>query len=285
MTGRNKQLYIALILAFIVLGVVLDQLGYLTPLRPLIHTGLVPLQKGITSLSQGMANRAEAVESIEAIRSQNEELQARLNQLMVENVQLRELERENQQLRQLLNYTRTNPQFSYQPTGVIGRKVGVDPTNLVYLLYVDVGSWDGIARNMPVITDRGLVGRVSAVGPRSAQVLLLIDPASAVNAIVQNSRATGLVRGNLDGTLVMERIRPDEDVNPGDIVLTSGLGGNFPARLVIGQVTEVTHRDQDMTQTARLRPTVDFGKLETVLILTSFEPVDFETDISQEAAD
>jgi rod shape-determining protein MreC len=114
---------------------------------------------------------------------------------------------------------------------------------------------------------------------------MLIDAASSVNAIIQNSRVTGLVRGNIDGTLVMERIPPSEQVNPGDIVLTSGLGGNFPDKLVVGQVTEVIQRDQDMFQTARIRPTVDFGKLETMLIITSFEPVDFEAEIlNQEEA-
>jgi rod shape-determining protein MreC len=108
---------------------------------------------------------------------------------------------------------------------------------------------------------------------------MLIDPASSVNAVIQNSQATGVVRGNINGTLQMERIPPGEMVNPGDIVLTSGLGGNFPDKLVIGQVTEVTQRDQDMFQTAQIRPTVDFGKLEIMLIITSFEPIDYEAEI------
>ena len=79
----------------------------------------------------------------------------------------------------------------------------------------------------------------------------------------------------------MERIPPTEDVNPGDIVLTSGLGGNFPNKLVIGQVVDVTQRDQDMFQVATIRPTADFGKLETLLIITSFEPVDFAAELDQ----
>jgi rod shape-determining protein MreC len=198
---------------------------------------------------------------------------------MVDNIRLKEVERENEALRQLLNYTRSNPQFNYQATSVIGRSTGFDPTNLLYFVYVDVGGRDGVAEDMPVITERGLVGRVTAVGPNSAKVLMLIDPASAVNALIQNSRVTGLVRGNIDGTLTMERILPSDKVNPGDIVLTSGLGGNFPDKLVIGQVTEVLKRDQDLFQTARIRPTVDFGKLETMLIVTSFEPADFEAEI------
>jgi rod shape-determining protein MreC len=276
---RNRQLVIGLILALLLLGFALDRLGYMTTVRVMVQTALVPLQDAVTTVAQDVSRQAEQTESVETIRARNAELEALSNRLMVENLRLKEVERENESLRQLLNYTRSNPQLSYEPTTVVGRSVGVDPTNLLYYVYVDVGARGGVARNMPVITDRGLVGRVTAVGPNSAQVLLLIDPASAVNAIVQNGRATGIVRGNIDGTLTMGRIPPNETVNPGDIVLTSGLGGNFPDKLVIGQVTEVEQRDQDMFQVARIRPTVDFGKLETMLIVTSFEPADFEAEI------
>ncbi|MEW5961771.1 MAG: rod shape-determining protein MreC [Chloroflexota bacterium] len=285
-TARNRQLYIGLILAFILLAATLDRLGYMAPVRAFVQSALTPVQGAITTLAQDVSHQAEEAQSLETLRARNAELEQLTNELMVENVRLREVERENELLRQLLNYTRNNPQFSYQPTTMVSRSVGRDPTNLLHFVYVEVGARDGIAKNMPVVTERGLVGRVTAVGPNSAQVLLLIDPSSAVNAIIQNSRATGLVRGNEDGiTLTMERIPPNEKVNPGDIVLTSGLGGNFPDKIVVGQITEVTRRDQDMFQTARIRPTVDFGKLETMLIITSFKPVDFETEIlkSQEA--
>lgn len=282
---RNRQLFIGLILACLFLGFALDRLGYLSPVRALVQTALVPLQESMTTAAEEIAQRSEEAESIEAVRAKNADLEALANRLMVENVRLREVERENQQLRLLLNYTRTNPQFSYEPTTVVGRSIGFDPTNLLYFVYVNVGARDGVAKNMPVITDRGLVGRVTAVGANWAQVLMLIDPGSSVNAVIQNSQATGVIRGNIDGTLLMERIAQNETVNPGDIVLTSGLGGNFPDKLVIGQVTEVTERDQDMFQVARIRPTVDFGKLETMLIITSFEPVDFGAEIlkTQEA--
>ncbi|HEX9926684.1 MAG TPA: rod shape-determining protein MreC [Anaerolineae bacterium] len=276
---RNRQLFIGLICAFLFLGFALDQLGYLAPARTLVQSALAPLQGALSVVVQDVARQTEESESIEVVRARNEELEALTNQLMIENVRLKELERENQLLHQLLNYTRTNPQFSYETTTVKGRSIGFDPTNLLRFVYVDVGARAGIVRNMPVITDRGLVGRVTAVGPNSAQVLMLIDPASSVNAVIQNSQATGVVRGNINGTLQMERIPPGETVNPGDIVLTSGLGGNFPDKLVIGQVTEVTQRDQDMFQTAQIRPTVDFGKLEIMLIITSFEPIDYEAEI------
>lgn len=283
--ARNRQLVIGLVLALLLLGFALDRLGYMTSVRALVQSTLVPLQEAITLVARDVSQRAEETESVETIRARNTELEALANRLMVENLRLKELEQENQTLRQLLNFTRSNPQLSYEPTTVVGRSLGVDPTNLLYYVYVDIGARNSVARDMPVITERGLVGRVTAVGPKSAQVLLLIDPASAVNAIIQNSRTTGIVRGNIDGTLTMDRIPPNESVNPGDIVLTSGLGGNFPDKIVIGQVTAVEQRDQDMFQVARIRPTVDFGKLETMLIITSFEPVDFEAELlkSQEA--
>lgn len=276
---RNRQLYIGLALALLLLGFALDRLGYMSPLRAIVQTAVTPLQSGLSVVAADVSSQFEASANIRALQARNVELEALANNLMVENIRLREVERENELLRQLLNYTRNNPQFTYETTSVKGRSIGFDPSNLLYFVYVDVGTRNGVTKNMPVITDRGLVGRVTAAGPNSAQVLMLIDPASSVNAIIQNSRITGVVRGHIEGTLTMERIPPNQKVNPGDIVLTSGLGGNFPDKLVIGQVTEVLQRDQDMFQVARIRPTVDFGKLETMVILTSFEPVDFEAEL------
>lgn len=276
---KNRQLYIALILALLLLAGVLDYLGYLTPLRSLAQAAVAPLQGALSTTAQDIAAQFEASADVRALQAKNAELEALTNQLMIENVRLKEVERENELLRQLLNYTRNNPQFIYETASIKGRSIGFDPSNLLYYVYIDIGARSGVATGMPVITERGLVGRVTAVGPNSAQVLMLIDPASSVNAIIQNSRVTGVVKGNIDGTITMERIPPNEEVNPGDIVLTSGLGGNFPDKLVIGQITEVIQRDQDMFQQARIRPTVDFGKLETMLIITSFEPIDFETEI------
>jgi rod shape-determining protein MreC len=278
---RSKQLYLGFIVALLLLGAVLDQTGYLTSVRAATQTVLTPLQSALASTGQELEQYFEVSADIRTLQAQNAELETLANSLMVENIRLKEIERENTTLRQLLNYTRNNPQFTYETTTVIGRSIGRDPSNLLYFVYIDVGARDGVAEHMPVITDRGLVGRVTAVGPNSAQVLLLVDPASSVNAIIQNTRLTGIVRGNIDGTLTMERIPPNEKINPGDIILTSGLGGNFPDKLVVGQVTEILQRDQDMFQVARIRPTVDFGRLETMLVVTSFEPVDFEAELEQ----
>ena len=265
--------------AVLLLGLALGRLGYLQPVRNVARALLAPFQAGLTTIGADIRDVLRSGRDLRTLRQNNAQLQAEANRLSVENARLTEVERENERLRQLLNFTRSNPWYDYKAAAVVGHKIGEDTSNLLFSIFVDVGARDGVAVDMPVITDRGLVGRVVAVGPNVAEALLLIDPASAVNARLQNSRLTGVVRGNIDGGLVMERIPQGEIVSPGDIVMTSGLGGNFPDKLVIGQITEVLQRDSDLFQSARVRPTVDFGKLEEVMVIINFTPTDFEREL------
>jgi rod shape-determining protein MreC len=271
--------------ALVVLSISLlaSQLGYMQPLRDVARNLFVPFQIVMSRISQAVERSAGGLQDIQQLRQRIEWLQAEVNRLSVENVRLAEVEQENLRLRQLLNYTRNNPQYDYRTAAVVAQKIGENPSNLLFTIFIDVGVRDGVAPGMPVITDRGLVGRVIHAGPNVAEVLLLIDPSSAVNARVLNSRVTGVVHGSETGELIMERIPQGEVISPGDILVTSGLGGTFPDKLIIGQVTEVLRRDADMFQTAHVRPTVDFGRLETVLVITTFKPL--ETDLSGSEAE
>lgn len=275
----DRRLFIGFLVAIILLSYALDQLGYMAPARATVQWMLLPSQQALTPIIQTIFRQTTPSSDLIALQERVVELEQTNNSLLIENIQLRELERENSELKQLLNYTRNNPQFVYQPTFVTGTSIGADPINFLYYILVDVGARDGVAGNMPVITDRGLVGRVTAISANAAQVILLIDPASAVNAVTQNSRAPGVIRGGADGSLIMDRIPQGVTVSPGEIVLTSGLGGNFPARLVIGQVTEVRQSDQERFQVAQIRPTVDFGNVNALLVITSFEPVDLDQEL------
>lgn len=281
MMGRPRtrwRSYTLLLLALAV-GLVLAQLGYLQPVRDVARTLFAPLQIVMSNITIGVGRSAVSLRDVQLLRQRAEELRAEVNRLSVENARLVEIEQENQRLRQLLNFTRNNPQYDYRASAVVGQKIGEDTSNLLFAIFIDVGARDGVAPGMPVVTDRGLVGRVTRVGPNVAEVVLLIDPASVVNARVLNSRVTGVVRGSVDAGLVMDRIPQGEALSPGDIVVTSGLGGTYPDKLVVGQVTEVSKRDADMFQTARIRPTVDFGRLETVLVITTFAPLDTEDSL------
>ena len=195
--------------------------------------------------------------------------------LLAETLRLQEIERENQRLRELLSFAETRPSIELRGGQIIARVVGRDSNNFLNFVMVDLGSREGIEVGMPVMDNQGLVGRVSEVTNTSAKILLITDPLSTVNAVLQSSRLTGVVNGATGGDPVMDFIPQGSLVGVGEVVLSSGLGGNFPKGIPIGQVTEVRQRDFEVFQEATVRPIVDFGRLETVLIVTSFDPLEF----------
>lgn len=271
---RSTVLIILILLSLA--GLALDQNERLQPFEDLALRFVVPVQGKLTSLANSLSDLTQTTRGLRELRRRNEDLQSLADSLMIENVRLKEIESENETLRRLLNFTQANPTHSYKAAEVKGRVIGRDPSNFLSYLIIDLGSQQGIEKGMPVVAERGLVGRITDVGSNWAKVMLIIDPSSSVNALIQSSRATGVVEGQVGGSLVMKYIPQGETVNVNDIVLTSGLGGNFPKKLIIGQVTTVQQRDIEMFQEAHIRPTVDFNNLEIVLVITNFLPADFE---------
>jgi rod shape-determining protein MreC len=271
---RSTVLIILILLSLV--GIALDQNEDLQPIEDLVLRFVVPIQERLTSLANNIKDLTQTTRDIEELRRRNEDLQGLADSLMIENVRLKEIESENEALRRLLNFTQANPTHAYKAAEVKGRVIGRDPSNFLSYLIIDSGSQQGIEKGMPVVTERGLVGRITDVGANWAKVMLIIDPSSSVNALIQTSRATGVVEGQVGGSLLMKYIPQGETVNVNDIVLTSGLGGNFPKKLIVGQVTAVHQRDIEMFQQADIRPTVDFNNLEIVLVITNFLPDDFE---------
>jgi rod shape-determining protein MreC len=199
--------------------------------------------------------------------------------LTIDNLRLKEVEAENARLRELLRFAQINPLSDYRGGQVIARVISRGPSNYLSSLTIDLGSEHGIKAGMPVVTERGLVGRVYKVGPTSSIILPLTDPSSGVPAMVKrsSSRAVGVVNGNAGMQPVLEFIAQDADVSLGDEIITSGLGGNFPKGITIGQVLEVNKQDFDMYQEAVIRPTVNFDQLEFVLVITNFQPGELES--------
>ena len=271
---RSTVLVILVLLSLV--AIALDQNEDLLPIEDLALRFVVPVQEKMASLANSISDLTQTTQDIRELHRRNEELQGLADSLMIENVRLKEIESENETLRRLLGFTQANPTHSYKAAEVKGRVIGRDPSNFLSYLIIDSGSQQGIEKGMPVVTERGLVGRITDVGSNWAKVMLIIDPSSSVNALIQTSRATGVVEGQVGGSLVMKYLPQGETINVNDIVLTSGLGGNFPQKLIIGQVTAVHQRDIEMFQQADIRPTVDFNNLEIVLVITNFLPADFE---------
>ncbi|HXF85449.1 MAG TPA: rod shape-determining protein MreC, partial [Anaerolineales bacterium] len=144
----------------------------------------------------------------------------------------------------------------------------------LHYVIINRGTNDGILRGMPVVTDQGLVGRVDAVIADAARVQLITDAASNVNVRLQNAGVEASLIGTVTGDLLLDLIPQDVVVEPGDLVLTSGLGGGYPPDLIVGQVVNVRARDFDLFQSATVQPVVDFNRLQIVLVIVNFRPVD-----------
>jgi rod shape-determining protein MreC len=271
---RLQNLVPILLIVLALIGFILHRTGVLASVEGLVVRLTTPLQGGLSTAIAEFGELTQTARDLQDLRQRNEELESQNANLLLENVRLREIEAEAVLLRDLLNFAQDHPSFDIRGAHVVGRVIGQDPSNLQRYITLDVGSEAGIGHNMPVVTDRGLVGRISEVGNGWSRVLLIIDVSSSVNALTQSTRASGLVQGQADGSLVMRAIPQGDTVSVGDTVFTSGLGGNFPRQLLIGQITEVERKDYDLYQVATVQPTVDFDHLETVLVITDFEPIE-----------
>ncbi len=270
----------SLILFFLLAAVslvllVLSSTGRLSGVQGALTTAARPFLSVFNDLGQQIDEALTTVRDLRTLRSTNQQLQSQVDTLTIDNLRLKEVATENQQLRELMRFAQLNPTYDFRGGQVIARVIGQQPTNYLSSLTIDLGSEHGIQAGMPVVTEAGLVGRIYKVGPLSSTVLLITDTSSGVQALVQreNSRARGVVTGRAGELPVMEFIAQDEDVTAGDLIITSGLGGNFPKGLTIGQVVAVQRRDFDMFQQATVRPTVNFNRIEFVLIIMNFQPL------------
>ncbi len=274
---RSRALAAILVLSVILAWLVFDQLGATNPIRDTFSRVLSPvqfvLQQAVSPIGKvvnGVIHVVRLGAENQALRNENAELR---NLVML----LQEARLENENLRRELEFKSAVPNYHLLSAEVIGH----DPNNLLQYLIVDRGADDGLERGMPVLTADGLVGRISRVSHNSATVMLISDPSSSVSALIQQSRATGLVQGYPGQELAMRYIPQGEEVAVGDVVLTSGLGSNFPKRLVIGQVASVKRSDVEMFQEARVVPAVRLRDLEMVQVLLNFSPVDEGDELAQ----
>jgi rod shape-determining protein MreC len=273
--AAGSSVLFLLLASISVVLLVLSSTGRLAPVEGMLAAVARPFLTVFNDIGRQVDNVAATARDLTSLRSENRRLQAMVDTLTIDNARLTEVQTENQQLRELLRFRQLNPYYDFRGGQLIARVISRGPTNYLSALSIDLGSEQGIAPGMPVVTERGLVGRIQKVGPTTSTVLLITDPSSGVQSMIkrENSRAVGVVNGQAGTLPVMDYISQEADVAVGDEVITSGLGGNFPKNLIIGQVVEVKKRDFDMYQQAVVRPTVDFNRLEFVLVITNFKPL------------
>lgn len=251
---------------------VLSLSGFLASLQGMALRPMAAAQEWVSVRVTTLRNLLAAPSDVVTLRQQNSGLQAEVARLQREVITLREQAAEAEILGGLLNYARSKPESRYLAANVIGR----DVSPYLRSIWIGSGTDNGIARGMPVVTERGLVGRVVEAFPTAARVQLITDPQAAVNVRLQDSRADGVTVAQPNGELWMDQINQGVAVAAGELVLTSGLGGGYPADIIVGQVASVRTRDYELFQRAVLQPGVDFEALEIVLVITSFQPLPVE---------
>lgn len=228
---------------------------------------MAPLTGALTWTVGKVQGSLEALLSLGRVQAENEQLKRQVVELQAKIIQMEEYRQENLRLKQLLAYkeaTASNWQLKVAP--VVARS----PSNWFSTLTIGLGSNDGIRKDQVVLTPAGVVGRIIRVFPRTSEVLLLLDREGAVGAMVQSSRLLGVVEASPDyrGYLQMIHLAHDAPIQENDIVLTSGLGGIFPKGLPIGRVVKILPEPDGLMKRAIIEPSVDFNRLEEVLVIT-----------------
>jgi rod shape-determining protein MreC len=244
--------------------------GYFGSMSAWLNRATISAQTWVSTRYLALRDFLTVPRDVISLRQRNAELEAEVSRLQTQIVELQQQVTETQILAALVDFSHANPESTYKAAAVIGR----DPSPFLHYIIINRGSSDGIRRGMPVVTNQGLVGRVDAVIADAARVQLLTDPGIAVNARLQAAETDGILTGSVTGDLTMDMISQDAHVEPGDVVFTSGLGGDYPPDLLIGQVVNVRKRDYELFQQASILPAVDFSQLEIVLVITNFRPVD-----------
>jgi len=234
-----------------------------------VNTILSPFQSAITSISNVTKKIGVISWEMVTVYEQNKMLRSEVEQLRQRDVNVNEIMAENTRLTNILNYKNAVKQFDT----AVAKIISYDSSNLTNSITINLGAKDGMQKNMPIITPQGLVGTIVAVYEHSAKVQLILDPRSAVGAIIQRpeSRVIGIMQGSVGvQTLAkMVNIPRDADVVVGDNVLTSGYGGLYPKGIVIGEVVEVTNEAGGLLKYATVKTAVDFYRIEEVLVIVN----------------
>jgi rod shape-determining protein MreC len=234
-----------------------------------------PLIRTSSSAAGAVAGVWDTYADLRGVRRENLTLREKVGKLQEEGREGEEYRRENLRLRELLELKK-GQELPSRATVILSLGTAGQARTAI----IGSGIRDGVRRNMPVVNRQGVVGRVIAVGDSVAKVQLLIDPNSGVAGIFQRTRGQGMVVGMGERGCRMEYVSDLEDVEVGDVVVTSGLDQIYPKGITIGVVSSVEEGDQ-LTKSILIRPEVDFHRLEEALVLLRAEADTTEREFSR----
>ena len=265
---RSLQTVVIVLVAIGLIALALG--GYFNPVTNWFSRIVVTAQTWVSGRYMALTDFLTVPRDVASLLQRNTQLEGEVANLQAQVIDLQQQVTETSILSALVDFARANPNYSYKAAAVIGR----DPSPFLRYVIINVGTNEGILPGMPIVTDKGLVGRVDATISEAARVQLVTDSASAVNVRLQSSNTEAMLVGSITGDLSLDMIPQDATIQVGDVVLTSGLGGGYPANILVGQVISVRKLKSDLFQQAAIQPNVDYNRLQLVLIITNFKPVD-----------
>lgn len=259
-------------------SILLSENRTLDPLQNLSLTIAAPMENGLRDVADPISGFFREIFNRGDLVRENERLREELERLQTETAATEDAQRRLQELEEALGVKENRPDDVFVVADVIAQ----DPSGFKRALAIDRGSKDGLDEGMVVLSKSGsLVGVVSLVYEEFAWLRLISDPNNAVNIAVltggeEGSEARGVAVGDLRSRLSLEMLPTEAQIQEGDLVITSGLGGNYPRTLLLGSVTSVEEKPQALAKRATMEPAADLSSLDTVLIITNFRPARLE---------
>jgi len=266
---KNKKfvlLFVTIVL-LVVIGLSSIQNSKINHVGDIFSTVLSPFQRFIGFSDKKINDFFAHFEDINKLRKENEDLKNTVDELVYENEKLIDFKIENEELRKALNIKDQYSNMDMIGANIIAKDMG----NWFDIFTIDRGTKDGISNDYPIVTNRGLVGRVMQTDLFSAKVISIIDEDSSISARLSKTSDIVVVKGDRklkdEGFCIMNYIPAEADISVGDKVETSGVGGIYPKGIIIGKVKEVRQRTNQLDRYAIIEPLVDFRRLEQVFVL------------------
>lgn len=236
-----------------------------------VHNVFEPIEKGISKVGGGISGAFSSMGEVFTLKDENKVLKEENDRLHRELRQAQELQDENRRLTELLGYKKNHSDLILHPAQVVAREGSYQN----FFMLLDQGTEAGIEKEMPVLDSRGLMGIVRESWSGGSKVQLINDSNFAVGALVRRSgsRANGVLEGNTDhpNTPRLINLSSDADVQIGDEIITSGLGGLYPKGLLIGQVVSIHKDEGGLLKAAWIEPAAQINKTEEVFVLTGMK--------------
>jgi len=260
--GLSAFIVLLLLFALVLMSLRAKQKGGVEFFDALLMEICSPFQKAATFVVKTIQGATRQYVFLINLEKENRVLKQKIAELQEENHRMKEMKLTNERMRQLLKFREQN-----SPSMIGAEVIGQDPSSWFKSVTIDKGEGDGVKKGMAVVSPTGVIGQVLKTAPHYATVLLVTDYNSAIDCIVQRTRAKAIVEGIGENRCQLKYLLRADEAAVGDVVVTSGLGGNFPKGLMVGEIKKIDKRGHGVFQYAELVPSVDLTQLEEVFVI------------------